>query len=362
MNKLEYSLIMSKILINKDFDKMAYRQMAVDYTVQKEDAHNRLTHSLQVANNINIMTESISMKLGFDIDPKRIFSFAGLFHDIGHTAFAHTGEIYLNKMLMEKGIGFDGNANNFVVLKKSKMMCLFSEDDRNYILASLAKHPNELYPEQTTEKTIIFNEIMKEEEFLRDNGIEMKLNKTLGCQIMDRADENCYLTTDLVDARSLLSKKEMKEGIEKYCDRETAKTLINALYKSKAAFRDVLSDFSILFAGNFNLINGKIVPEDKNIENIRIAFRQVNAEFVLKHKEINTVRGRNEKILSCVFGFFIENKYSLSDIPSEYYRRKLSEDNLSEEKRLILVRNMLGALTDKGIKKIYKALKKGSKC
>ena len=355
---INYSTILLKILFNKDIQKMSLRQMAVAYAIQQDDTHNRLIHSLQVAENSGIMTNNISKQVGFNIDPQEIFKFAGLFHDIGHTAFAHLGEVTLNKMLRKYGITFDGNANNYVVLLKSKIMRMFPKEIQEYILASMAKHVNCFYPEQKNEKIIVLNEIAKEEIFLKENGMDVKLKKTLNCQIMDIADENCYLCSDIIDARSILTKKEMKKAINSICDRETANILVKKLYRSKAAFKEILSDYSVMFAENFKLENGKIVYIDKEIENIRIAFRKINVEYVLKNPKVKNIQTVNEEILETVFGYFIENEYLYSEVPSEYYKKKLFEEDLTEENRLILVRNMLGALTDKGVKKLYKKIKK----
>jgi len=355
LSSLEIAIIDDPILKDKSIIRLNDINMAVDFKLKEDYVHNRFIHSMQVANIIKIMTAYLSEKLGFEIDPRGIFKYAGVFHDIGHTSFGHQGEEELNRFLRAKGISYDGNANNYVALKKSLVLSVFEKEDREYILASLAKHFEDLYPEQESEKKIILENIVKDEIFLKDNGIEAYLTQTLACMVMDIADEIAYLITDLMDAMNVVSIDEMKKGIQKFCSVDVQNNLIPALEKGKSEFRAALNSYTLIFATNFDLVNGKIVYEDKEIEDIRTAFRKINVNLVLKSNKVIKLQKKNKKIFKVVFDFFIENEYQLKDIPSSYYKAKLEVCN-DETKRLMLVRDMLGALTDKGLIKIYRKI------
>ncbi|MCK8431828.1 dNTP triphosphohydrolase [Streptomyces sp. D2-8] len=83
--------------------------------------HNRLTHSLKVAqigkriaNRLSRQDPQSAREIGLDAD---IVEAAGLSHDLGHPPFGHTAEKVLNSLLEGHG-GFEGNAQTFRILTK----------------------------------------------------------------------------------------------------------------------------------------------------------------------------------------------------------------------------------------------------
>lgn len=91
--------------------------------------HNRLTHSLKVAQIARRLSESLGRAAADDpalaaavaalggLDPE-VAEAAGLAHDIGHPPFGHLGERTLDALLLDAGDdeGFNGNAQAFRVL------------------------------------------------------------------------------------------------------------------------------------------------------------------------------------------------------------------------------------------------------
>jgi dGTPase len=95
--------------------------------------HNRLTHSLKVAQLARRIAERISGKRsnrrlieelgGLDVDAAET---AGLAHDLGHPPFGHVAEVELNALVEEVGIaeglpdldGFEGNAQSFRIVTR----------------------------------------------------------------------------------------------------------------------------------------------------------------------------------------------------------------------------------------------------
>ena len=84
--------------------------------------HNRLTHSLKVAQLARRIAEKLesdqselSKTLGVDPDAAEA---AGLAHDMGHPPFGHIAEYELNRLVREKGVadGYEGNAQTFRIV------------------------------------------------------------------------------------------------------------------------------------------------------------------------------------------------------------------------------------------------------
>jgi len=92
--------------------------------------HNRLTHTLKVAQIARSIAEKLngdserneniklSMNLVGQIDPD-VVEAAALAHDLGHPPFGHTGEKTLNELVLKYNKdGFEGNAQSFRIVTK----------------------------------------------------------------------------------------------------------------------------------------------------------------------------------------------------------------------------------------------------
>jgi len=181
--------------------------------------------------------------------------------------------------------------------------------DKDYILASLAKHPSNLYDDQSYIKDMIIKSVKEDKEYLEANGLKAdNMKKTLQCQIMDIADENCYIISDLIDSLNIISYKEFSRILRKELQESVAKEIISSMYKLKKAFVDKMQEFFYLFSENFIIDNGVVIPEDKEIEDIRKAFAKINRKYVLQNKKIKNIRRQNKMVLKKVFSFYMENK------------------------------------------------------
>jgi dGTPase len=112
----------------KDKDRIiytsAFRRLAeVTQVASPTDAHvfhNRLTHSLQVAQVGRSLAEKLRQnqqecdEIG-GIDPDTVEA-ACLAHDLGHPPFGHTAEEELNQLIGADGGGFEGNAQSFRIV------------------------------------------------------------------------------------------------------------------------------------------------------------------------------------------------------------------------------------------------------
>lgn len=349
------------ILASKKFLRLSQISLAVDYTLQSDTAQSRYTHSIEVANAVQIMNYSISKKLGFDVNQKGAGRIVGLLHDIGHTCFGHLGEKMLNKLTLEYSNGsfpFEGNSNNYVTIEKNDLLNGLSKESKNYILASLAKHPEELYEEQSYLEEIIKEACIEDSLYLKESGFKLdnNLTSTIQCQIMDIADENCYIISDIVDSLNILSKKDLKEILIKELPLKYSEEFVMALNKGKNEFRKYLQGYFIKFVENFNFNSkGILIPLNKELENLRLILAKINRTYVLGNKNILKLREKNAKMIEEVFRFHFENKGLY--MPSSFYLNKLNSCSNNIDK-LKVIRNMCGSFTDKGLKTELKRIKK----
>ena len=112
----------SRILYSASFRRL---QGKMQINGIKSDAfyRNRLTHSLEVAQiAVSIATllsnECSNEETSMYKDDIFVLQAAALAHDIGHPAFGHKGERVLDEIAKEYGLRFEGNAQNFKLLRR----------------------------------------------------------------------------------------------------------------------------------------------------------------------------------------------------------------------------------------------------
>ncbi|MGI0086242.1 MAG: dGTP triphosphohydrolase, partial [Nitrososphaerales archaeon] len=86
--------------------------------------HNRLTHSLKVAQIARRIAQRILEENERDAtltaDLPDVVEAAALSHDLGHPPFGHATEVELNKLVQDAGVrdGFEGNAQSFRIIAR----------------------------------------------------------------------------------------------------------------------------------------------------------------------------------------------------------------------------------------------------
>ena len=118
----EYHRDYARILYSPSFRRLQGKMQIMGI---KSDAfyRNRLTHSLEVAQIARsiaaLLSETCEDKCkGMYKDDICVLEAAALAHDIGHPAFGHKGERVLNDIAKNSGMRFEGNAQNYRVLRK----------------------------------------------------------------------------------------------------------------------------------------------------------------------------------------------------------------------------------------------------
>jgi dGTPase len=168
--------------------------------------HNRLTHSIKVAQLGRRMGERIAalaLEKGLQstvarrggLDPE-VVEAAGLAHDLGHPPFGHTGEKELQRLAGEGGLPdtFEGNAQSFRIVTKLELI-----EGLNLTRATLnaiLKYP---WPYEGKSKWGFYTTEQDEFDWAR-RPVQVKAGqRTLEAEIMDWADDITYAVHDLDD-------------------------------------------------------------------------------------------------------------------------------------------------------------------
>jgi dGTP triphosphohydrolase len=191
----------SKVITSKPFDHMKYKtQVCFPSGTHAVVVRDRQSHSHEVANSAGIMAAFIADQKGWqytDIDYQGSLEATCLAHDVGHSALGHDGADLISQYFQERGVeeGFSDNNNNLVVLEKNDVLL------SDYTLSSVIKYPTKLYPYQKDKYLPILEAaIEQDKEHFAQLGLPLsRQTLTVACQIMDEADRNTYVCSDLAD-------------------------------------------------------------------------------------------------------------------------------------------------------------------
>jgi len=171
--------------------------------------HNRLTHSLKVAQVARRLAErllreqpTIAEEAG-GIDPDVVES-AALSHDLGHPPFGHTAEEALDECAIKHGLidGFEGNAQSFRILTR---LAIHRNDYYGLNLTRATLNAVLKYPwlrnsqdskSKEFRKYSVYNLDQESFLFTRPKGDK---SQTIEASIMDFADDITYSVHDLED-------------------------------------------------------------------------------------------------------------------------------------------------------------------
>ena len=224
----EYQRDYARILYSPSFRRLQGKMQIMGI---KSDAfyRNRLTHSLEVAQIARSIAYLLSNTCKNECENRKIkqmykddiyvLDAAALAHDIGHPAFGHKGERVLDEIAKESGKRFEGNAQNYRVLRKLEIK------DPNwqglnltfrtllainkYIVSEVNAKDKENNDEniKAGEKKENLSKFMYDEDYQMLNEVREKNNllkqRTLDVQIIELADDIAYAVHDLEDALAL---------------------------------------------------------------------------------------------------------------------------------------------------------------
>lgn len=212
-----------RICFQRDLDRIlyssAFRRLAqVTQVVSVSEGHvfhNRLTHSLKVAQigkrlAERLVREQNELAQNFGgIDPN-VVEAAGLVHDLGHPPFGHIAEEELDSLARARGLndGFEGNAQTFRILTRlaTHRRDYYGLNLTRATLNAVLKYPwfRNIEGEATRAKNWRKYSVYKLDkiafDFVRDATREEKgERKTVEAAIMEFADDLTYSIHDLED-------------------------------------------------------------------------------------------------------------------------------------------------------------------
>jgi tRNA nucleotidyltransferase (CCA-adding enzyme) len=343
----------SSIISNKQFQRLLEKtQVLLTRNGMPEIITTRFSHSYDVAHSAEIMCEKIAADLGVsakDIDYQHSLYNACLLHDIGHPPFGHEGSEFIHQTFKELGVtdGFSDNNNNLVVIEKNKILT------SDYTLASVIKYPNLLYKAQKEiYLPILENALEQDRTWFNNLNLNFEFSDsmrlTIACQIMDEADRNTYVCSDLSDFFSLgntLNENEFSivKGYERLDDKY--KKSINAICdivgrNRKTEIKEFFSNLKNDFNENYHLSESGIVPVDTHLYNFREFLNRVELKYFIKPLAKSEREENIVKLKDCI-DFVLENEY----YPSESYRNKINNAQ-SEVEKFTYIRDMIAEVSD----------------
>lgn len=216
---------------------------------------NRLTHSLEVAQIATSIARILAVTCDryqkMYVDDLHLVEAAALAHDIGHPAFGHKGERVLNQLGQNFGIHFEGNAQNFRVLRylEKKEPGHRGLNLTNRTLLAINKY---IVREADNIQKFMYTDDYDYLMDVRSKADGLTDVRTLDVQIIELADDIAYAVHDLEDGLSLrnftideilfMLKKKSSEAYDLFKD-----IVDEALEYSDADYIDNVQDHSKLF-------------------------------------------------------------------------------------------------------------------
>jgi len=325
-------------------------QVLLSHTQHKDTIMNRLTHSYIVKTGAEIISNSINDN-GINIDYEYAIGNVCLTHDIGHPPFGHMGAEILDKKFKELGIkeGFSDNNNNFVTLKKNGGYRILTD----YEIASLIKYPEKLYNSQKKYHLNLLNlMISKDVEYFSKKGITINNipKRTIACEIMDEADRNAYVCSDLTDC--FILEYENEKVIENFMKEYTynnveIKNILFSIYeavkqKEKTLIRFSFNKLFIQLNNNYFIDDDlKLGIKDKELIKFRENLYKLEENIFIYSKEAIKQKEKNMKDFYFYINYVLENEF----YPSKTYKNLIINSKTKKEK-LTYIRDMIGESTD----------------
>lgn len=196
-----------RILYSSAFRRLA--QITQVVTAQEGHVfHNRLTHSLKVAQVARRLAErlvaeqpEVAEAIG-GVDPDVVES-AALAHDLGHPPFGHTAEEQLDDCAVNAGLtdGFEGNAQSFRILTRLAIHRIdyYGLNLTRATLRAVLKYPWLRSPEISSKRHRKYSIYSLDSQALEFVKPKDKNTQSIEASIMDFADDITYSVHDLED-------------------------------------------------------------------------------------------------------------------------------------------------------------------
>lgn len=323
----------------------------------------RLTHSIEVAQ----IGKALALKHGANPD---LVEAVCLSHDLGHSAFGHSGEKVLNEKMKAFG-GFEANAQTLRLLSRLELK------SSNYsglnlsraVLDGILKYkiPFGEVPEAGPQK-FFYDQDIPLVDWIDPNWRSGK--RSFDCQLMDWADSTAYAVHDLEDGlkTGLLTAESLEPFVDRYPDHLPA--LIDRVHRiltarsveRKVAMKRLTSDLINKFVSNTSLGENKnqnpryarnlIVPSEIRRENQML----VDLVFgvVIEHPRLAHISFKAKTVLSRLFDTY--NEKDVGKLLPYDFQEKYEEIMESDADRARLICDYIAGMTDSYALKMYARL------
>ena len=365
-----------RILYSSAFRRLAHITQVV--TSQEGHVfHNRLTHSLKVAQVARRLAEKlvneqsdVAAAIG-GIDPD-VVEAAALSHDLGHPPFGHTAEEQLDACAVKAGLvdGFEGNAQSFRILTRLAIHRIdyYGLNLTRATLDAVLKYPWLRSPDPQSKrhrKYSIYALDRPTYNFIRPQSTDAQ---SVEASIMDFADDITYSVHDLEDfylaglipLELLATDRDeldrfIGEWLREFPDNRVAQVVqshpnrfqsfLNATYNLKGQYRPgsfeqkaqiklISSQLIQTYVHSVRLSQeygerGYLAYNQKREEELKFLQRIVWA-YVISNPRMATQRYGQKRIIKTLFEIYLEaiRDRDLSFIPARFVREFLEiEDN-----------------------------------
>jgi dGTPase len=290
-----------RIIHSAAFRRLEYKtQVFVNH--EGDYYRTRLTHTIEVAQ----IARTIAFALRLNADLTEAIALA---HDLGHTAFGHSGEDALNELMAEEG-GFNHNVQGLrVVDKLEKRYPEFPGLNLTWeVREGIVRHSS------------AFDQAGKVEEFCPDE------IPTLETQIVDIADEIAYDNHDLDDGLTsgLLREGDLKkltiwnnicgrisQRYGKIDDSERKYLVIRNLINMQvtdliAQIEGKLSRLKPKSCEEIKRLDGKIALFSKSMQQLRAPLRALLIEKLYHHYRVVRMSNKAKRFVKDLFGLYVE--------------------------------------------------------
>jgi dGTPase len=376
--------------------------------------HNRLTHTLQVAQVGRSLAEKLRKRQAKEtetaaLDPDAVEA-SCLAHDLGHPPFGHTAEESLNELVGEHSEGYEGNAQSFRIVSALAFRAT------NYAglnltratLRGILKYPwtFQKRPESHPKKWGAYSSEAGQFEFATGATSGIAQSKSLEAELMDWSDDLTYAVHDVEDfyraglipmhklrppSRKNLpedperlrfleyvwSKKAEIDDLKNVSMEELASTFgdlifssfsINSPYDGTREQRGKLRRFTSSLVNRYInglklLYDGKDVRAEINVEMKKeiAILKQLTWLYVIEAPGLAVQQHAQQRAIEYLFSVFKNEteKHHPSRLLPPYYRERLEEirkqDNIESASRR-LVADLIAGMTEGQVVALYQRL------
>ncbi len=357
--RLGFEVDYDRVIFSDDFRSLQDKTQVIPMS-KTDFVHTRLTHSLEVsvvARSLGRLVGAFLLekypdlqKQGYQInDFGAIVASAALAHDIGNPPFGHSGEKsigeyfksgngkqfkdQLTKKQWQDLIDFEGNANGFHLLNKSREGVLGGLRLSYATLGAFMKYPKESLPKKPSNHIVdkkygffqadknLFLDVVKELGLapLRD-GLDLAFQRHPLAFLVEAADDICYTIIDFEDGINLgLINEEfaleyliklVKDRInkEKYYSLKTTKDRVS--YLRALAINTLIYDAISVFKENEEaILNGKfsVALLDKSKYKAQIKdIIKISVEKIYQSKEVTEKEIAGYHVIKNLLDVFIQ--------------------------------------------------------